>query len=89
VLADLFGFRGRVVDRQGVLRLRVTDVAADDDGDVIGTVRRLVPTGDGLHVDLTVDGGQVTALMPLPGPQLGDQVRLRLTGGVRWATPEV
>lgn len=83
-LADLLGFRGRVVDRAGVRRLRVTDVAADPDGDVVGIVRRLVPTGDGVHVDVTVDGGQITVLMPLPGPQPGDQVRLRVTGGVRF-----
>ena len=41
-----------------------------------------MPLEDGVRVELSLDDGRLVAIAPLPGPELGETVRLRLDGGV-------
>ena len=83
-VAAFVGFAGRVEEPDGMRMLRPQDVELDGHGPLRGRVTRLVPVEDGVRVELSVDHGRVVALAPVPGPELGTQVSLRLTGGVRF-----
>ena len=43
---------------------------------------------DGFRLELALDGGRLYAVAPLPAPRVGDTVRLRLDGGVRFPVAE-
>ena len=81
-VAAFVGFAGRVEEPGGMRMLRPQDVELDGHGPLRGRVTRLVPVEDGVRVELSVDHGRVVALAPVPGPELGTEVSLRLTGGV-------
>ena len=83
-VAAFVGFAGRVEEPDGMRMLRPQDVQLDSGGPLRGRVTRLVPVEDGVRVELSVDHGRVVALAPAPGPELGTEVSLRLTGGVRF-----
>jgi hypothetical protein len=42
----------------------------------------LIPIEDGVRLELTLDQGKVYAVSPLPSPTTGDEVGVRVTGGV-------
>ena len=54
----------------------------DPDGPLRARVARSIPLEDGVRLELTLDEGRLYAVSPLPGPMTGDQVRVRVTGGV-------
>jgi ABC-type sulfate/molybdate transport systems ATPase subunit len=83
-VARFLGFSGEIRDRAGMLLTRPTQVHVDPAGDISATVVRLVPLEDGARAELDVPGGRLSALVPFPGPAVGDQVRLRIDGGVRY-----
>jgi len=74
----------KFVEAGGMRMLRPQDVELDGNGPLRGRVTRLVPVEDGVRVELSLDDGRVVALAPAPGPELGTEVSLRLTGGVRF-----
>jgi ABC-type sulfate/molybdate transport systems ATPase subunit len=81
-VASFVGFAGRI-DAPGALRLlRPQDVVLDEDGPLLARVTRLVPVEDGVRVELELDHGRLVALAPAPGPAPGDEVGVRLLGGV-------
>ena len=41
---------------------------------------------DGFRLELTLDSGRLYALAGLPAPRVGQTVRVRLDGGVRFPT---
>ena len=45
---------------------------------------RAMALEDGFRLELTLDGGRLYAVAPLPAPRVGETVRLRLDGGVRF-----
>jgi ABC-type sulfate/molybdate transport systems ATPase subunit len=83
-VAAFVGFAGHVEEDGAVRMLRPQDVAIDPAGPLRARVSRLVPVEDGVRVELALDGGRVVAMAPAPGPRPGDEVGVRLLGGVRF-----
>jgi ABC-type nitrate/sulfonate/bicarbonate transport system ATPase subunit len=84
-VARFLGFTGELLDGGGVLLTRPSHVFLDPAGDIFATVTRLVPIEDGARAELDTGSGRLSALVPYPGPSVGDSVRLRISGGVRFA----
>jgi hypothetical protein len=59
-------------------------VVLDPAGRYEATVTRATATEDGFRLELTLDSGRLYAVAPLPAPRVGETVRLRLDGGVRF-----
>jgi ABC-type cobalamin/Fe3+-siderophores transport system ATPase subunit len=87
-VARFLGFNGEIRSRAGVVLTRTTHVVIDPAGDVQATITRLMPLEDGARADLEIDGGSVSTLVPVPGPVVGDRVRIRVVGGIRFPTTE-
>jgi ABC-type sulfate/molybdate transport systems ATPase subunit len=84
-VARFLGFDGELAQPGGGrLLTRPAHVALDPDGPLEGRVERRVPTEDGVRLHLALDSGRVTVLAPLPGPEVGAAVRVRVAGGVRF-----
>jgi ABC-type sulfate/molybdate transport systems ATPase subunit len=84
-VAAFVGFSGRLREPDGRLRmLKPSHATLDPAGDITATVSRRVPVEDGVRLELTLPSGRVQALAPLPGPQPGESVRLRLAAGVSY-----
>jgi ABC-type Fe3+/spermidine/putrescine transport system ATPase subunit len=83
-VARFLGFTGVLHDGPDLLLTRPTHVHLDPDGDITATVTRLIPVEDGARAELEAFNGRLSALVPVPGPAVGDEVRLRLRGGVRY-----
>lgn len=82
--ARFLGFSGELADGDGVLMLRPGQVALDPAGPLLATVARRTLVEDGVRLELELPGGRVFALAPPPGPEVGEPVRLRTAGGVRF-----
>jgi ABC-type sulfate/molybdate transport systems ATPase subunit len=83
-VARFLGFSGEIRDDEGLLLTRPTQVHLDPSGEITATVARLTPLEDGARADLETVGGRLSALVPFPGPSVGDPVRVRIEGGVRF-----
>lgn len=83
-VARFLGFSGEIRDGEGLLLTRPTQVHLDPGGDVVGTITRLTPLEDGARAELETAGGRLSALVPFPGPSVGDLVTVRIDGGVRY-----
>jgi ABC-type proline/glycine betaine transport system ATPase subunit len=83
-VARFLGFTGELEDRDGVVLTRPSQVRIDPNGDIVATVTRLIPLEDGGRADLQTSHGRVAAIVPFPGPRVGDVVRVSITGGVRF-----
>jgi ABC-type sulfate/molybdate transport systems ATPase subunit len=81
-VAEFVGFAGRLVEAGGVRYLRSTDVRLDADGDIEAVVQRRIPVEDGVRLQLATPAGGLVAIAPTPGPDVGDTVRVAVTGGV-------
>ena len=87
-VARFLGYDGELRDPSGGLLLtRPEHVRLDPSGDVAATVARVVPVEDGARVDLVTDRGMLRGRAQGPRPSVGDAVRVRLVGGVRFAEP--
>jgi ABC-type sulfate/molybdate transport systems ATPase subunit len=86
-VARFLGFDGELADAAGGGRLltRPTHVVLDAEGPLAARVARRVPTEDGVRLHLALDGGTLTTVVPLPGPDLDTPVRVRIDGGLRFA----
>jgi ABC-type sulfate/molybdate transport systems ATPase subunit len=84
-VARFLGFDGAVQDGDSLLLTRPSQVSLDPDGPIAGRVTRVVALEDGVRLELTVDGGHLYAVAPLPAPGVGDLVHLRVDGGMRFA----
>jgi ABC-type sulfate/molybdate transport systems ATPase subunit len=85
-VARFLGFSGEVHDGDHLVLTRPTQVHLDPAGEVEATVTRLVPLEEGARAELAVAAGHLSALVPFPGPAVGDRVRVRVDGGVRYPT---
>jgi ABC-type proline/glycine betaine transport system ATPase subunit len=83
-VARFLGFSGEIRDGDDDVLTRPTQVHLDPAGQVDATVVRLTPLEDGARADLETATGHLSALVPFPGPAIGDRVRVRIDGGVRY-----
>jgi ABC-type sulfate/molybdate transport systems ATPase subunit len=81
-VAAFLGFAGRLDEPGGTRMLRPAHVALDPAGPLSGRVERRVPLEDGVRIELSLDNGRLVAIAPLPGPELGESVRVSANGGV-------
>jgi ABC-type sulfate/molybdate transport systems ATPase subunit len=89
-VARFLGYDGCVRDGESdTLLTRPPHVILDPAGPHEATVTRATATEDGFRLELTLAGGRLYAVAPLPAPRLGDTVRVRLEGGVRFPAAEV
>lgn len=86
--AAFLGFTGRISEPGAILMLRPDDVHLDPTGPLTGRVIRRVPLEEGVRVEVELQSGRLVAGVPLPGPEPGEQVRLRVSGGVRYPREE-
>jgi ABC-type sulfate/molybdate transport systems ATPase subunit len=85
-VARFVGFTGELREPDGGLRLvKPAQVRLDPAGDLAATVARRIPVEDGVRLDLELADGRVQSLASLPGPAVGERVRVRIAGGVRFA----
>jgi ABC-type nitrate/sulfonate/bicarbonate transport system ATPase subunit len=83
-VARFLGYDGELGDGDEVLLTRASQVHIDPDGDVTATVTRVIPVEDGARVELQTPTGDLRALVPSADVTVGDKVRVRVTGGVRF-----
>jgi ABC-type nitrate/sulfonate/bicarbonate transport system ATPase subunit len=83
-VARFLGFSGERREGDDVLLTRPIHVRIDPQGDVRATVTRLVPIEDGARAELQTTNGHLSTLVPVPGPEVGDEVTVRVSGGVRY-----
>jgi hypothetical protein len=67
------------------LLTRAHHVVIDPSGSLRARVERVIPLEDGVRLELALDNGKVYAVSPLPGPTGGEEVAVRVTGGVVFA----
>ena len=84
-VAEFLGFAGHLRDGDGVRLLRPAHVTLAVDGELPARVRRRIPLEDGVRLELEADDGSLVALAALPGPEVGEAVRVNVSGGVRFA----
>jgi hypothetical protein len=60
----------------------------DPTGPLQATVTRATVLEDGSRLELTLDAGRLYAVAGLDAPRVGETVRLRLDGGVRFAAAD-
>jgi ABC-type Fe3+/spermidine/putrescine transport system ATPase subunit len=85
VVARFLGFDGSLSQGDGALLLtRTQHVLLDPSAELRARVARALPVEDGLRLELWLERGRLYTLAPLPGPAPGDEVRVRITGGVRF-----
>jgi ABC-type sulfate/molybdate transport systems ATPase subunit len=83
--ARFLGYDGSLDQADGVLLTRPAHVRLDPSGPLSARVTRAVPLEDGVRLELELDHGRLYAVAPIPGPRLGETVRLRVQGGARFA----
>ena len=88
-VARFLGFDGQLDDGGETLLTRPVHVLLDPSGPLEARVTRLIPVEDGARLELQLDRGRLYALAPLPTPGLGESVRVRIEGGVRFPVSEV
>jgi energy-coupling factor transporter ATP-binding protein EcfA2 len=82
-VARFLGFDG-TLSRAGceLLLTRAQHVVLDPGGPLRARVERVIPLEDGVRVELALDDGRLFAIAGLPGPAVGDVVKVRVTGGM-------
>jgi ABC-type sulfate/molybdate transport systems ATPase subunit len=87
-VATFLGFSGHIREDAGMRLVRPAHVILDRGGPIEGTVARRVPLEDGVRLEIDVDAGRLVAIAPVPGPPIGERVRLRVDGGAVYPTEE-
>ena len=83
-VAAFLGFAGRVEEPGAVLMVRPEDARLDPAGPMRGVVVRRVPVEDGIRVEVALERGRLVVGTRIPGPAVGEAVRVRVTGGMRY-----
>jgi ABC-type multidrug transport system ATPase subunit len=83
-VARFLGYDGCLVSGDHALLTRPPHVVLDPDGPMTARVVRAVALEDGFRLELELEAGRVFTVAPLPAPRLGDVLRLRVIGGVRF-----
>jgi ABC-type sulfate/molybdate transport systems ATPase subunit len=87
-VARFLGYDGLISDGAETLLTRPPHVILDPAGPYEATVTRATALEDGFRLELTLEAGRMYAVAALPAPRVGDTVRLRLDGGVRFPHSE-
>jgi ABC-type multidrug transport system ATPase subunit len=85
-VARFLGYDGSLAEGAETVLTRPPHVVLDPAGRIEATVTRATALEDGFRLELTLPGGRVYAVAGLPAPRVGETVRLRLDGGVRFPT---
>lgn len=85
LVARFLGYDGELRDGAELLLTRAAHVTIADSGPHATTVTRVIPLEDGVRLELTLPRGRLYTVAQLPAPRLGDTVRVRVDGGVRFA----
>jgi ABC-type sulfate/molybdate transport systems ATPase subunit len=88
-VARFLGYDGVIADGAETVLTRPPHVVLDPAGRYEARVTRATATEDGFRLELALDGGRLYAVAPLPAPRVGDTVRLRLDGGVRFPADDL
>ena len=85
-VARFLGYDGSLQDAGELVLTRPAHVLLDPGGPLTGRVTRAIALEDGvrLEIELESEAGRLYTVAPLPAPRLGDVVRLRVRGGVRF-----
>jgi ABC-type sulfate/molybdate transport systems ATPase subunit len=83
-VARFLGFTGELREGGELVLARPSQVRIDPDGERSGRVVRLVPLEDGVRAEVETDAGRLWVVAPYPGPVLGETLRIRIVGGVRY-----
>jgi ABC-type sulfate/molybdate transport systems ATPase subunit len=85
LVARFLGYDGELRDGDDLLLTRAAHVTLDADGSQVASVARLIPLQDGVRLELALPHGKLYTVAQLPAPRVGDTVRVRVDGGVRFA----
>jgi ATPase subunit of ABC transporter with duplicated ATPase domains len=83
-VARFLGFTGEFRDGTELVFTRPSQVHLDPQGEIAATVVRLIPFEDGARAELETPTGHLSAIVPYPGPSVGDAVRVRVDACVRF-----
>ncbi len=83
-VARFLGYDGRIELEDHVLMTRPAQVKLDRAGPLPARVARATPVEDSVRLELSLPSGRLYAISPLPAPGIGEAVRLRVDGGVRF-----
>jgi ABC-type sulfate/molybdate transport systems ATPase subunit len=86
-VARFLGYDGALRSGDELTLTRAPHVVVDPDGDLAATVLRVVRQEDGARVQLGLEAGTLWARVADEGPAVGEQVRARVVGGVRFREP--
>jgi ABC-type sulfate/molybdate transport systems ATPase subunit len=84
LVARFLGYDGELCDHDELRLTRATHVTIDDAGPYAATVVRVIPLEDGVRLELSLANGRLYTIAQLPAPRVGDAVRVRIDGGVRF-----
>ena len=84
VVARFLGYDGWLEEAGETLLTRPPHVTLDSDGPLRARVARAVPLEDGVRLELELEHGRLYAVAALPAPRVGETVRVRVNGGVRF-----
>ena len=87
--AQFLGYDGYLHEGDTVRLTRPTHVVIGPEGDLDATVTRVVRHEDSARVVLQAQAGELRAVDPLHRLRVGDQIRVRITGGARFPVDEV
>jgi ABC-type sulfate/molybdate transport systems ATPase subunit len=87
-VARFLGYDGSIIDGDETVLTRPPHVVLDPAGELEATVTRATALEDGSRLELTLDSGRLYTVGGLPAPRMGDTVRLRIDGGVRFPTAD-
>jgi ABC-type sulfate/molybdate transport systems ATPase subunit len=84
LVARFLGYDGELRDGDELLLTRAAHVTIDDAGPYAATVARAIGLEDGVRLELTLADGRLSTVAQLPAPRVGESIRVRVDGGVRF-----
>jgi ABC-type sulfate/molybdate transport systems ATPase subunit len=84
-VARFLGYDGTLREEGGELLTRSPHVRLDPDGPLAARVTSAVALEDGFRLELGLEHGRLYTIAALPAPRVGDEVRVRVEGGARFA----
>jgi ABC-type sulfate/molybdate transport systems ATPase subunit len=85
-VARFLGYDGELRDGDELLLTRPSHVRLDPDGPLTARVAGAVALEDGFRLELELTQGRLYAIAGLPAPRVGDDVRVRIDRGARFAS---
>ncbi len=88
-VARFLGYNGWLAERGETVLTRPPDVVLDPAGPLEARVAGAVALEDGFRLELELATGRLFTVAALPAPRVGDTVRLRVDGRVRFPAAQV